>query len=185
MNYNTLRQAIAAAVRTPADPKISGSILQQQLLGIVNALDMGALYMGTAETSTRPDTEANGFYLALTAGTYANFTESGGTAIALGQGEIALIVRSGSAWAKVHVTTTPYIDPSSKHWIVDGHDSGIVAEGQDGTDGTNGITPHIDPNTKHWMIGDTDTGIIAEGQSDDIKAIDYSEIDEITGDSAV
>lgn len=69
---------------------------------------------------------------------------------------------------------TPYIDPTSKHWMIGETDTGILAEGVNGNDGTNGndgqngndgITPHIDPTTKHWMIGSTDTGIVAEGQN--------------------
>ena len=65
---------------------------------------------------------------------------------------------------------TPYIDPTTKHWMIGLTDTGIVAEGQNGQNGApgqngeNGVTPHIDPTTKHWMIGLTDTGIVAEGQ---------------------
>lgn len=132
MNYNTLRTAIASAINTPANPRISGAILQQQLIGIVNALDMGALYLGMAGPNTTPNAEANGFYFATQAGTYTNFLNSGATAITVSNGEIALLVRSGKAWAKEHMMTMPYIDPTTKHWIVDGLDSGVVAEGQEG-----------------------------------------------------
>lgn len=41
---------------------------------------------------------------------------------------------------------TPQIDKSNLHWIVDGKDSGIVAQGKDGTNGQNGkegVTPHL------------------------------------------
>lgn len=51
----------------------------------------------------------------------------------------------------------PAIDPTTKHWIVDGKDTGIIAEGHDGK------TPYIDPTTKHWFINGTDTGVVAEG----------------------
>ena len=105
MNYNTLRTAIAAAIKTPANPQISGAILQQQLIGIVNALDMGALYLGMASTNTVPSTEANGFYFATTEGTYTNFLNSGSTALTVSKGEIALFVKSGNAWAKEHILT--------------------------------------------------------------------------------
>lgn len=137
MNYNSLRTAIAAAIKSPADPKISGSILQQQLIGIVNALDLGALYLGMAGPNTTPNAEANGFYFATQAGTYTNFLNSGATAITVSNGEIALLVRSGNAWAKEHMMTMPYIDPTTKHWIVDGLDSDVVAEGQEGQEGQN------------------------------------------------
>lgn len=41
---------------------------------------------------------------------------------------------------------TPQIDKSNLHWIIDGKDSGIVAQGKDGTNGQNGkdgATPHL------------------------------------------
>lgn len=59
---------------------------------------------------------------------------------------------------------TPHIDPTTKHWMIDDIDTGVVAEGSGGTgSGTDGITPHIDGETKHWMLGTTDTGVVAEG----------------------
>lgn len=41
---------------------------------------------------------------------------------------------------------TPQIDKNNLHWIIDGKDSGIVAQGKDGTNGQNGkdgATPHL------------------------------------------
>ncbi len=41
---------------------------------------------------------------------------------------------------------TPQIDKSNLHWIIDGKDSGIVAQGKDGKDGQpgkDGVTPHL------------------------------------------
>jgi hypothetical protein len=43
-------------------------------------------------------------------------------------------------------------------------DTNIVAEGQTGSNGTNGsdgVTPHIDSTTGNWFIGTTDTGVHA------------------------
>ena len=92
MNFNqTLRNSIASAVNTPADPRISGAILQEQLLSVVNALDTGAKYMGVATHSTVPTTEANCFFLTSQEGTYTNFTDTGGKAIVVNQGELAVI----------------------------------------------------------------------------------------------
>lgn len=51
----------------------------------------------------------------------------------------------------------PAIDPTSKHWIINGVDSGVKAEGVDGK------SPTIDPASKHWFIDGVDTGVIAEG----------------------
>lgn len=58
---------------------------------------------------------------------------------------------------------TPHIDPITKYWHIGETDTGILAQGTNGTNGTNGVTPHIDSGTKHWFIGATDTGIVAEG----------------------
>lgn len=55
---------------------------------------------------------------------------------------------------------TPYIDPTTKHWFIDGVDTGVLAEG---VQGQQGISPTIDPVSKHWMIGTIDTGVVAEG----------------------
>ena len=92
MNYNqTLRAAIAAVIKTPADPKISGATLQQKLLDIISAADTGGQFLGMATPSTIPSTEANCFFLATQAGTYPNFVDTGGNAIVVAQGETALI----------------------------------------------------------------------------------------------
>lgn len=107
-------------------------MIGQYVVQIVENLGLGCLYLGVASLSLEPDTRVKGFYLAVTAGTYQNFLYSGGTAITVDQGEIAALVRSGNAWTKQHIMIRPYIDPVSKHWIIDGQDSGIVAEGVDG-----------------------------------------------------
>ncbi len=51
--------------------------------------------------------------------------------------------------------STVTLDASTKHWFLDGVDTGILAEG---------VTPSIDSSTKHWMLGTYDTGIVAEGK---------------------
>lgn len=58
----------------------------------------------------------------------------------------------GSLHGKDGSTVT--LDTNTKHWFLDGVDTGILAEG---------VTPSIDLNTKHWMLGSVDTGITAEG----------------------
>lgn len=92
MPYNsTLKDALRASITTPANPKISGTILQQQLLAIVNAMEAGAVFMGAATPATSPTGEANCFYLAATEGTYNNFLDIYGHAITIGEGEAALL----------------------------------------------------------------------------------------------
>lgn len=92
MSYNaTLRAEIAAAINTPADPKVSGAILQAKMLSVVNGLDAGAMFMGVATPASIPSTQANCFFLATQAGTYTNFIGTNGSAITLAEGEAALI----------------------------------------------------------------------------------------------
>lgn len=135
MNYNSFRTAIANAIDSNGVKAITGKILQDAILSVVDALDLGALYLGEATTTTRPSSEANGFYLALQTGTYTHFQ------ISVAKGEVALIVKTDSRWKKQVLTVMPYIDPVSKHWIVNGEDSGVLAEGQQGQPGQNAVTP--------------------------------------------
>ena len=132
MSYNaTLRAAIAAAIHTPADPPITGAELQAKLLSIVDGIDAGAVFLGVATPSTIPTTEANCFFLATTEGTYSNFLDTGGNAIALAAGEAALIRSTifddSLRWQKltivdglqlVPIKTSPVINPNTEEGTV-------------------------------------------------------------------
>jgi len=94
-NYATLKAAIAAAIKQNGNKEITGNLLQQQLLAMVNSLGVGYQYAGIATPATNPGTpDQNVFYLASTAGTYTNF---GG--LVLADGEIAILKWNG-AWSK-------------------------------------------------------------------------------------
>lgn len=155
MNYSNLRTQILASMKYP--PKITAQALQEQLINIVNGLDLGALLLGVATPSLAPNTEANGFYFGLQPGTYTNFPTINGETITVESSEVAIIVRSGNYWSKIHITTYPTIDPTTKHWMIGNEDTGVLAEG------TDGVTPHIDPETGNWFIGTSNTGIHAQG----------------------
>ncbi len=101
--YSSLRAAITAAIYENNNESITGAVLQAKMIDIVNALDLGSLFLGVATAATAPSTEANGFYLALTGGTYANFLTSGGTEITVENREIAIIVPDGNAWRKIRI----------------------------------------------------------------------------------
>lgn len=132
MSYNaTLRAAIAAAIHTPADPPITGAALQSKLLAIVDGIDAGAVFLGVVTPASIPTTEANCFFLAVQPGTYANFTDTGGTAIALAAGEVALIrstiINDSLRWQKltivdglqlVPIKTSPVINPDTEEGTV-------------------------------------------------------------------
>lgn len=58
-----------------------------------------------------------------------------------------------------HPVAVPYIGENGNWWI-DGKDTGVKAEGQDGEDGD---TPYIGENG-NWWIGNSDTGVKAQGE---------------------
>lgn len=94
-NYATLKAAIQNVVKTNGNNEITGASLQQTLLTMVNSLGAGYQYMGVTTPTTNPGTpDQNVFYIAATAGTYANF---GG--LVLADGEIAILKYNG-VWSK-------------------------------------------------------------------------------------
>ena len=97
-DYSTLKAAITAVIRTNYNEEITGQILQDVLIGVVDALGSGYLLMGVATPATSPGTpDGNVAYLAATNGTYTNF---GGLTV---RDEIALLVWDGS-WHKQFLT---------------------------------------------------------------------------------
>lgn len=94
-NYASLKAAIQQVVKTNGNNEITGALLQQSLLAMVNSLGANYQYAGVATPSTNPGTpDQNIFYIASTAGTYANF---GG--LSLENGEIAILKYNG-VWSK-------------------------------------------------------------------------------------
>lgn len=94
-NYNSIKAIINANVKTNGKQEISGSVLNSVLNAMVNALGAGYQYAGVATPTTNPGTpDQNVFYIASTAGTYANFRE-----LVLADGEIAILKFNGT-WAK-------------------------------------------------------------------------------------
>ena len=73
-NYATLKAAIAAVIKQNGNKEITGDLLQQQLLAMVNSLGVGYQYVGIATPDTNPGTpDQNVYYIAATTGTYINF----------------------------------------------------------------------------------------------------------------
>lgn len=94
-NYASLKSAIQQVIKTNGKNKITGALLQQSLLSMINSLGVGYQFAGVATPSTNPGTpDQNVFYIASTAGTYANF---GG--LVLADGEISILKYNG-AWSK-------------------------------------------------------------------------------------
>ena len=78
-NYANLISGITSVIKTNGQNSITGQLLQNELLSIVNTLGHGYQYMGVANPSTNPGTpDAKVFYIAYQPGTYSNF---GGTVV--------------------------------------------------------------------------------------------------------
>ena len=109
MNYNVLKESIAAVIKANGNEEITGDLLQQVLLSMVNILGSGYQFMGAAVPTTNPGTpDARVFYIATQAGTYANF---GSPAIVLDGTQIAVLLFA-SSWTSVvlSVPTKEYVD---------------------------------------------------------------------------
>ena len=69
MNYETLKAAVANVIKTNGNEEITGQLLQDVLMAIINALGSGYQFMGIATAETTPGTpDQRVFYLAGSAG---------------------------------------------------------------------------------------------------------------------
>lgn len=94
-NNNTLKSDIRQYIYSNQNEEITGNILRDVLLEMVDTLGDGWTYKGVATTTTNPGTpDDNVFYIATAPGTYTNF---GGLSVA--DGEVAILKYNGS-WAK-------------------------------------------------------------------------------------
>ena len=93
-NNATLKAAIQQVIKENGTNAITGPILQQTLLAMVNSLGANYQYVGLANPDTAPGTpDQNVFYIAFEPGTYSNF---GGRE--LFAGELAVFKYNGT-WA--------------------------------------------------------------------------------------
>lgn len=93
-NYNTLKSAIQSVIRQNGNNEITGPILQQTLIAIINELGAEYQFAGVATPQTNPGTpDHNVAYIAASGGNYANFGYT------LADGEIAFFLYSGQ-WNK-------------------------------------------------------------------------------------
>lgn len=73
-NYQSLKTGIQNAIKTNGNNEITGQLLQQRLLAMIDSLGVGYQYMGVATPSTNPGTlDQRVFYIAKDKGTYSNF----------------------------------------------------------------------------------------------------------------
>lgn len=87
-NYNNLKTAISEVIKTNGNEEITGALLQQSLLAMINALGVGYQFVGIAHPDTLPGAvDYRCFYIAAKAGTYSHFND-----IEVEDGELALLV---------------------------------------------------------------------------------------------
>lgn len=97
-NYATLKAAIQQVVKTNGDNEITGALLQQSLLSMINSLGVGYQFVGIATPTTNPGTpDQKVFYIAIIPGAYSNFS-----GIIIDSNEIAILTYSGQ-WGKIAI----------------------------------------------------------------------------------
>ena len=73
-NYDELKQAVSDVIRTNGNQEITGQVLQNTLLSIINTVGVNSTFAGIATPETIPGTpDQNIFYLATIEGRYINF----------------------------------------------------------------------------------------------------------------
>lgn len=129
-NYNNLKTAIQSVIKANGNQEITGDILQNALLSMINSLGAGYQFMGVATPETNPSTpDQKVFYIANGKGTYANF---GG--INVSQNEFALLLYSDN-WQKetVYSKVIPSIYMGDNLLNIHGyiHRTGVVEIAED------------------------------------------------------
>ena len=103
-NYENLKSAIQQVLKTNGKNAITGALLQQSLLTMVNSLGAGYQFIGVATPTTNPGTpDKRVFYIASTAGTYSNFGGLGVT-----EDEVVVLTWD-SSWHKTQIGTTKVV----------------------------------------------------------------------------
>lgn len=93
-NYEQLKAAVSNVIKTNGTQAITGQVLQNTLLTMINSLGSNYQFVGIAATNTNPGTpDQNVFYIAGE-GTYTNFAN-----ISVNMGELAVLKWNG-AWSK-------------------------------------------------------------------------------------
>lgn len=122
-NWIKLKKAIADVIKTNGNEEITGAIMQQTLISIVDNLGSNAQFGGVAVPSTVPaDTDGSLFYLASTRGTYPNFS-----GIEVDASEMAVFTKNtAGTWVK---TSLPIQHPTIKKPLLIGGNVAAVTKG--------------------------------------------------------
>lgn len=95
-NYKQLKQAVSDVIKSNGTQAITGQVLQNTLLTIINTIGGNMQFAGVANVKTNPGTpDQNLFWIASQSGTYVNFGN-----IVLNPGESAVLTWKNGAFAK-------------------------------------------------------------------------------------
>ena len=73
-NYQNLKDAITNIIKTNGNQEITGQVMQNVLLSIINSIGKNRTFAGIAKPTTNPGTpDENVFYIATQTGIYVNF----------------------------------------------------------------------------------------------------------------
>lgn len=122
-NWTKLKKVIADVIKTNGNQEITGAIMQQTLMYIVDNVGGNAQFGGVAVPSTVPaDTDGSLFYLASTQGSYPNFSN-----INVDASEMAVFTKdTAGTWVK---TSLPIQHPTIKKPLLIGGNVAAVTKG--------------------------------------------------------
>lgn len=168
-NWIKLKKAIADVIKTNGNQEITGAIMQQTLMSIVDNVGGNAQFGGVAVPSTVPaDTDGSVFYLASTQGEYPNFSN-----INVDASEMAVFTKdTAGTWVK---TSLPIQHPTIKKPLLMGGNVAAVTKGAgvvlsvptlnaDGTETTSEMS--IEAATQK------NNGVMTKEQVDTLKEVD-------------
>lgn len=103
-NWDNLKAAIQDVIKENGNEEITGQVLQNTLLSIVNNLGENATFAGIATLTTNPGTpDGVIYYIATQQGTYQYFNN-----LAVNKGEVAIFWYKTS-WTKISVAVVPAV----------------------------------------------------------------------------
>lgn len=97
--FKNLKNTIAANIRANGNGEITGQILQESLISIINELGNSMQFFGIANPTTNPGQPDNPrFYIATNSGEYSNFLNSDNTPLTLEKDSIYILSFENGYW---------------------------------------------------------------------------------------
>lgn len=98
--WSVLKAAVADVIKTNGNQEITGQLLRNVLNNIISSVGENASFVDVATPTTNPGTpDGNVFYIAYTAGNYANFQSKAGN-LTVNPGELAILYNEMTGWGK-------------------------------------------------------------------------------------